>query len=73
MTEAIATRVSPQMQGAFLDWSARIQQAQAHFPGYRGMYLQSPTGEQPFWTTLIRFATPGQLDSWLASPERRSL
>jgi uncharacterized protein len=73
VTEAIATRVSPAMKAGFLDWSARIQQAQARFPGYRGMYLQSPTGAQPFWTTLVRFATPGELDSWLASPERRSL
>ena len=73
VTEAITTQVSPGMKEAFLDWSAKIQQAQAEFPGYRGMYLQSPSREQTFWTTLIRFATPGQLDAWLASAERRRL
>lgn len=73
VTEAIATHVAPAQRAAFLGWSARIQQAQAGFPGYRGMYLQSPSREQPFWTTLIRFATPDQLDAWLASPERRRL
>ena len=33
----------------------------------------APSREQTTWTTLIRFATTGQLDSWLASTERRRL
>jgi antibiotic biosynthesis monooxygenase (ABM) superfamily enzyme len=73
VTEVITTRVRPSAKSAFLDWHARIQQAQAAFPGYRGTYLQSPSTEQAFWTSLIRFATPSQLDAWLASPERRRL
>jgi len=73
VTEVITTRVRPEMKAAFLDWAARIQQAQAAFPGYRGMYLQSPSRHQEFWTTLIRFATPGELDAWLASAARRRL
>jgi hypothetical protein len=73
VTEVITTRVRSGMTSAFLDWHARIQQAQAEFPGYRGIYLQSPSREQAFWTTLIRFATPGQLDAWLASSQRRRL
>jgi antibiotic biosynthesis monooxygenase (ABM) superfamily enzyme len=73
VTEVVTTRVKPQMKTAFLDWSARIQQAQAAYPGYRGTYLQAPSRQQEFWTTLIRFATPGELDAWLASPERRRL
>jgi hypothetical protein len=73
VTEVITTRVRPEMKTAFLDWGARIQQAQADFPGYRGTYLQSPSRQQEFWTTLVRFATPGELDAWLASPKRRRL
>jgi len=73
VTEVITTRVRPGLEAAFRDWSARIQQAQAEFPGYRGAYLQAPSQEQGFWTTLIRYATTGQLDAWLASPERRRL
>jgi len=73
VTEVITTHVKSKMNTAFLDWTAKIQQAQAAFPGYRGMYLQSPSRQQDFWTTLIRFATPGELDTWLASPERRGL
>jgi uncharacterized protein len=73
VTEVIATRVRPGLESAFHDWSARIQQAQAEFPGYRGTYLQAPSREQAAWTTLIRFATTRQLDDWLASAERRRL
>lgn len=73
VTEVITTHVKPGSKMAFLDWSARILQAQAGFPGYRGMYLQSPSEGQAFWTSLIRFATPMQLDAWLASPQRLRL
>jgi len=73
VTEVITTHVKPAAETAFLEWSARILQAQAGFPGYRGMYLQSPSEGQEFWTSLIRFATPTQLDAWLASPQRRRL
>lgn len=73
VTEVVTSRVRPEMSAAFLDWEARIHRAQAAFPGYRGIYLQSPSRGQEFWTTLIRFATQDQLDAWLASPERRRL
>jgi uncharacterized protein len=73
VTEVITTHVSSGMTTAYLDWLAKIQLAQAQFPGYRGAYLQSPSQGQAFWTTLIRFATPMQLDAWLSSPARRRL
>ena len=73
VTEVITTRVRPGVKTAYLDWAAKIQEAQAAFPGYRGTYLQAPSRQQEFWTTLIRFATPGELDAWLASRERGDL
>jgi uncharacterized protein len=73
VTEVIVTRVRVGLEAAFRDWSARIQRAQAEFPGYRGTYLQAPSREQAVWTTLVRYATTGQLDAWLASAERRRL
>jgi antibiotic biosynthesis monooxygenase (ABM) superfamily enzyme len=74
VTEVITTRVRPGMEGAFLDWSARIQEAQARFPGFRGIYLQPPSSDrQDHWVSLLRFALPEQLDAWLASSERRNL
>jgi antibiotic biosynthesis monooxygenase (ABM) superfamily enzyme len=74
VTEVITTRVRPGMESAFLDWSAHIQEAQARFPGFRGMYLQPPSSErQGYWVSLLRFAQPQQLDAWLESAERRKL
>jgi uncharacterized protein len=46
VTEVIVTLVTPAMQTAFLDWSARIQQAQAEFPGYRGTLSWTPKMRQ---------------------------
>ena len=74
VTEVITTRVRPGMESAFLDWSARIQEAQARFPAFRGIYLQPPSSDrQDYWVSLLRFAQPEQLDAWLASSERRKL
>jgi uncharacterized protein len=74
VTEAIATFVKPGFEDAYRDWAARTHAAEAQFPGYRGGCLQPPISDkQRCWTTLVHFATPEQLDSWLASAERKQL
>jgi antibiotic biosynthesis monooxygenase (ABM) superfamily enzyme len=73
ITEVIATNVKPGHEQSYRTWSARIQQAQSAYPGYRGTYIQAPTEQQRHWTTLVRFATAPQLDSWLVSAERQKL
>lgn len=72
VTEVITTVVEPGREGEFLAWSEAIQAAQARFPGYMGTFVQAPvTGDPPYWTALVRFTTPGQLDAWLASGQRK--
>ncbi|MBS9476571.1 antibiotic biosynthesis monooxygenase [Ancylobacter radicis] len=72
VTEVITTVVEPGRENEFLDWTQAIQSAQARFPGYMGTFVQAPVaGDPPYWTALVRFSTPGQLDTWLASAERR--
>jgi uncharacterized protein len=74
VTEVIATLVKPGLENAYREWAARIHAAEAQFPGYRGSFLQPPISDkQPYWTTLVRFAMPQQLDNWLNSAERRQL
>jgi hypothetical protein len=74
VTEAIATLVKPGFEDAYREWAARIHAAEAQFPGYRGGCLQPPISDkQRCWTTLVHFATPEQLDSWLGSAERKRL
>jgi uncharacterized protein len=74
VTEVITTYVKPDKIRDYQAWAAKIHQAEAQFPGYRGGFLQPPPSEkQPFWTKLVRFATPEQLDAWLNSSARQGL
>lgn len=74
VTEVITTNVEPGREIDFLAWTEAMQAAQARFPGYMGTLVQAPlSAELPCWTTLVRFATPASLDTWVNSPERRSL
>ena len=73
VVEVIITQVKPGKEAAYRDWETRIQQAQSKFPGYRGSYVQPPVSGELGWTTLMRFDTAEQLDTWLKSPERAAL
>lgn len=74
VTEVITTEVEAGRTEAFQAWAKTVQTAQARFPGYMGTLIQAPlSAEVPYWTTLVRYATPEQLDAWLASAERRML
>jgi antibiotic biosynthesis monooxygenase (ABM) superfamily enzyme len=74
VTEVIATIVKPGLENSYREWAEKIHAVEAQFPGYRGGLLQPPVSEkQPYWTTLVRFATPHELDNWLNSAERKKL
>jgi antibiotic biosynthesis monooxygenase (ABM) superfamily enzyme len=73
VTQVILSQIKPGMEDVYREWSARIQQAQSQYPGYRGMYLQPPASNGRHWTTLLRFDTTEHLERWLAAPERAKL
>lgn len=74
VTEVVTTYVKPGKDREYREWAERIHREEARFPGYRGGFLQPPASDkQHYWTTLVRFATPGQLDAWLDSDVRREL
>ncbi|GAB0119974.1 antibiotic biosynthesis monooxygenase [Acidisoma sp. 7E03] len=74
VTEVITTDVEPGQEVAFQSWAERMQAHQSTFPGYMGTLIQAPImPAMPYWTTLVRFSTPAQLEAWLASEERASL
>lgn len=73
VTEVILSKIKPGMDEIYREWCVRIQNAQAQYPGYRGMYLQPPTAAGGRWTTLIRYDTADQLEAWMAAPERAAL
>ena len=71
ITEVIVTEVNPGREEAYRAWSAKIHQVEAKFPGFRGVYIQSPDGNNKHWITLLQFDTMENLDRWLQSPERK--
>lgn len=73
ITEVIVTEVNPGVEKAYRAWSAKIHQVEAKFPGFRGVYVQSPAGHGKHWITLLQFDTMENLDRWLQSPEREQV
>jgi uncharacterized protein len=74
VTEVVTTYVRPGRDNEYKEWARKIHIAEAQFHGYRGGFIQPPaTARQHYWTTLVRFATPEQLDAWLNSSVRRDL
>jgi antibiotic biosynthesis monooxygenase (ABM) superfamily enzyme len=73
VVEVIVTKVKPGKEEAYRQWETRIQQAQSKFAGYLGSYVQPPIAGELGWTTLMRFQSAEQLDTWLKSKERAAL
>jgi uncharacterized protein len=73
VTEVIFSRIKPGTEDAYREWAARIEAAQARYPGYRGMFLQPPDEKGGMWTTIIRFKSAPQLEAWMNAPERKRL
>ena len=73
VTQVIFSRIKPGTENSYREWAARMQQAQARYPGYRGMYLQPPAPGGTHWITMLRFGTTEQLNGWLAAPERAAM
>jgi hypothetical protein len=74
VTEVIVTQVSPEKAREYRAWMTRLHHAEAHFPGFRGVYVQTPlTSQGTHWLTFLQFDTAKHLDIWLASSERQQL
>ncbi len=74
VTEVIVTQVSPDKEEAFQKWAAKIHHAEAKFPGFRGVYVQSPRQSKGHsWITLLQFDSTANLDRWLDSSERQEV
>lgn len=73
-TVILARRVIPGREADFQAWHDQLRTASAAYPGYVNSELQPPDAAHPDeWVTVYSFASPAELDTWLASPERREL
>ena len=72
---AIVTEFVPEMEEEYFAWESKIQVAQSKLPGYRGAYIQPPVKESNTkgWSTMLRFASPDDLETWFQSEERHNL
>lgn len=73
VTEVIVTQVNPGKENEYRLWSSQIHQIEGKFQGFRGVYIQSPEGNNKNWITLLQFDTMANLDLWLQSEERRQI
>lgn len=74
VTEVIVAEIHPEKAKTYRDWSAKIHQVEGKFPGFRGVYVQSPAEKKgKNWITLLQFDTMENLDHWLESSERQEL
>lgn len=74
VTEVFITQVRHENEKAYRAWTAKIHQAEAKFPGFRGVYIQSPSQSGGLnWITMLQFDNPENLDRWLDSPERQKV
>lgn len=74
VTEVFVTRVTPENYDAYRAWASKIQQIEAQFLGYQGIYIQAPEKKRGGnWITILRFDTPEHLDAWLSSRERKAI
>ncbi len=73
VTELFITNLLPGKELEFRAWIAKIHQAEAKFPGFSGVYIQSPPGNSKYWITFLQFDSQKHLDFWLSSPERQGI
>lgn len=71
VTEVIFSKVKAGQEDSYRDWAARMQAAQARYPGYKGTFLQPSDEKGGFWTTIMRFDTAEHLEQWMNAPERK--
>lgn len=74
VTEVFITQVAAEKEKQFQKWMAKIHEAEAKFPGFRGLYVQSPNHSGgSHWITFLQFDTPENLDLWLDSEQRQNI
>lgn len=74
VTEVFFSQVKPENEHAFREWMAKMHHAEAKFPGFKGVYVQTPgRSKGGNWITLLQFDSPENLDRWLSSKERLAI
>lgn len=73
VTEVIFSKIKLGKEDQYREWAARMQSAQAEYPGYKGTFLQPPEQVGGFWTTIMRFDSAAHLEGWMSSARRKEM
>jgi len=70
----ISCRVPSGREADFLAWQARVQAAEARYPGFLRHKVERPIpGLHDDWVVILSFDTDEHMNAWMDSPERRTL
>lgn len=71
VTEVFITQITPEKENEYREWIAKLHQLETKFPGFRGVYMQTPSSSTSHnWLTFLQFDSMENLDRWLTSKER---
>jgi antibiotic biosynthesis monooxygenase (ABM) superfamily enzyme len=74
VTASITTKVPAEVEQKFIEWQASVAPIESKFPGFIGCKLERPRqGSNDDWITLLTFDNDKNLETWLASPERKKM
>ena len=70
----ISFSVPEALEEAFLAWQARVQAAEAEFPGFLRHKVERPIADlHPDWVIIVSFDSDAHLNAWIESAERQAL
>jgi len=72
--EVFVNEIFPDEESAFQQWIAKINHAEAQFPGFQKTSVQPPRQKGGRnWITVLQFDTIENLEHWLESKERAQI
>lgn len=71
VTVSVSRRVIPGQEENYEEWVSGISKACATFPGYLGVHILRPSGNDNRYTTIYRFDNKQHAENWRNSPEHQ--
>ena len=70
-TLLIGQRVRVGRENEYVEWQRKLSAAAARYPGFRGIELREPGGEQADWVVAYQFDSVANMQKWVNSATRQ--
>ncbi|KAA0096080.1 antibiotic biosynthesis monooxygenase [Mycolicibacterium sp. P1-18] len=70
-TLLIGQRVRAGRADEYVDWQKKLGAAAARYPGFRGVELRRPNGDQTDWVVVYQFDSVAHMQKWVNSATRQ--